>query len=114
MTAHNTHSVKSALTLAQIATISRANSERWFPVLHARSWDDLAIHYVLGLVGEAGEVADLQKKAGTGRFDVTNDQFAAELADVFTYLVLLAHHAGVDLIDAWQRKQAVCEERWGS
>lgn len=114
MPADNTHSVKlSSSVLRDIGDLSRTNSERWFPALHAKSWDDIAIHYVLGLVGEAGEVADLQKKAGTGRRDVTHDEMASELADVFTYLVLLAGHCGVDLIAEWNAKQAVCEERWG-
>ncbi|MCP5157730.1 MAG: hypothetical protein H6983_26390 [Ectothiorhodospiraceae bacterium] len=37
----------------------------------------------------------------------------AELADVLTYLLVLAHELGIDMEAAVEAKQAVCVERWG-
>lgn len=105
--------------LTAIARQARTNSERWFPRVHDpdRQAAPLAVHYALGLVGEAGELANLAKKA----LRLGNAEGAAflateagpELADVFTYLVLLADELGVDLLNAFVEKQAVCEARWG-
>lgn len=90
-----------------------ANSRRWFPQLHERSLLEQVVHQTLGLAGEAGEVANLIKKVNrTGGAELGQD-FADELADVFTYLLNLAELTSVDLESAFHRKQAVCEERWG-
>lgn len=101
------------MNLDHLACRSRANSERWFPDLHARSTLELQTHYVMGLVGEAGELANLAKKADRYGHPMTPEDAAPELADVFTYLLLIADELGVNLERAWQEKQAVCEQRWG-
>lgn len=49
------------------------------------------------------------RQGGTGR----TAEVESELADVFTYLVLLADELGVDLIVANVDKAAECERRWG-
>jgi len=58
------------------------------------------------LCGELGEAANLIKKIERG--DMTLDEarvdLADELADVLTYLDLLAHRAGINLADATIRK----------
>jgi NTP pyrophosphatase (non-canonical NTP hydrolase) len=92
----------------------RANSERWFPELHA-SGQDLRVFYALGMSGEVGEVANEVKKSIRGH--VTNGvrriEIGPELADVFTYLLLLADEYGVDLIEEYERKVKVNCDRWG-
>lgn len=98
--------------LARLAAEMRANSERWFPQLHDGSIA-LVDFYALGLVGEAGEVANDVKKRMRAHGDFDRQHLAAEMADVFTYLLLLADELGVDLIDVYRMKVAVNEERWG-
>lgn len=103
------------MDLSLMAKQARHNSERWFVDLHARSAETVRLHYVLGLAGEAGEVANLFKKIHTGKrsLEQSQDDIAGELADVFTYLLLLADECRVDLLDAFEAKQAICEQRWG-
>ena len=99
--------------LAMITVTSRRNSERWFPALHTNN-PELSVFYTLGMVGEAGEVANKVKKSLRGIGDVTHAEMVSELADVFTYLLLLAGELEIDLVQAWWLKQKVCEDRWGS
>src|SRR5690606_19258820 len=65
--------------------------------------------------GELGEAANLLKKVDRG--DLTLDEarpaLARELADVQTYLDLLAHRLGVDLGDATVQKWNEVSERIG-
>lgn len=101
------------MDLGLIAAQARKNSERWFPDLHAE--EDMKVFYGLALAGEVGELCNLTKKyvrhyKGT---TVSEDDVRGELADVFTYLILLADEWKIDLLDAFEAKQAVCEERWG-
>src|ERR1700757_2841826 len=98
-----------AIDLDQIAKRARRNSERWFPQLHADQ--DMTTFYSLALAGEMGEVANLAKKrmrraSGVVEFE---SQIADELADIFTYLLLLADECNVNLVDAFEKKQAICE-----
>lgn len=100
--------------LRALAQEMRANSERWFPRLHDGSVD-LVTFYTMGLMGEAGEVANEVKKMlrphdGTGERRV---DLPVELADVFTYLLLLADECDVDLVAEYKAKVAVNEQRWG-
>jgi len=101
--------------LQLLAGEMRANSERWFPQLHDGT-KDLSVFYALGLAGEVGEVANVVKKMqrDTG-FDVAlYAGLAAELADVFVYLLLLADECGVDLLLEYRHKVTVNEQRWGN
>jgi NTP pyrophosphatase (non-canonical NTP hydrolase) len=92
----------------------RENSERWFPELHAGDLD-LKIFYALGLAGEVGEVANEIKKGCRGHVvnGVRHADIGAELADVFTYLLLLAGELGVDLYAEYVAKRDFNERRWG-
>lgn len=100
--------------LTQLTATMRANSERWFPGLHHDGLLPLAVFYALGLGGEAGEVLDEIKKAFRTNGDLTErDNLAAELADVLTYLLLLADEVGIDLVAAYEIKAAYNEARWG-
>lgn len=102
-----------AMDLNLMARQFRWNSERWFPTLHDGSVN-MGPHYALCLAGEVGEVCNLIKK--TLRYQGVrphNHEIAAEIADIFTYLFLLAEEYKVDILKAVQDKQAVCEARWG-
>lgn len=112
-------------SVAAIAAQSLANSERWFPMVHGRGHLATTLHLGLGIGGEAGEVVDVVKKIDVcaGLLDEcemhkpgkhSRRALEDEMADLFTYLLALAAHEGVDLVAAWQRKQAECEERWGA
>lgn len=102
-------------TLRAITAEARANSERWFPFVHdpSQAVVPLAVHYALGMCGEAGEVANVVKKA-LRKGETTSDALAPELADVLIYLLLLADETGVDLFAAYEAKRGVCEARWGA
>lgn len=60
--------------------------------------DRLAGH-ALGLTGEAGEVADLVKKAVYHGVGHTPDEMAKELGDVLWYLTAVAEEYGLSLAD---------------
>lgn len=100
--------------LKVLAAEMRENSERWFPELHDGT-HDMTVFYTLGLAGEAGEVANVVKKMNRGvSFDIAlHAGLAAELADVFTYLLLLAGEVGIDLIEEYDRKRVYNDGRWG-
>ena len=72
--------------------------------------------WLQAVVGELGEYANVRKKFERG--DLTLDEFRVqggkELADVLTYLLVLAHELGIDMEAAVEAKQAVCVERWGN
>ena len=106
--------------LAPLAEQMRANSERWFPQWHDGEMP-LKVGYALGLAGEVGEVANVVKKIQRDACSLDADGMAAlyanlgaELADVFTYLLLLADEVGTDLVAEYHRKVEVNEARWGA
>lgn len=68
------------------------------------------------VLGELGEAANLIKKIERGDFslDAGRDKLAAELADVQTYLDLLAHRAGINLGAATVDKFNVVSMRVGA
>ena len=111
-----------ASDLAALAARAFANSERWFPGVHDRGDEAITTHLALGLGGECGEVLDVLKKADvcglTDLCDMHADgkhsraALGAEMADLFTYLLNLAHHHGIDLESEFEKKQAICAERW--
>ena len=55
------------------------------------------VNYALGITGEAGEVADLVKKARFHGHSVHKETVTKELGDVLWYLSNLARLAGVSL-----------------
>jgi len=68
---------------------------------------DEFMHLVLGLVGEAGEIAEKVKKLVRDKnSDLTQldrDDMAAELGDVLWYTAVLANFLGLSLDDVAQR-----------
>jgi NTP pyrophosphatase (non-canonical NTP hydrolase) len=96
---------------------ARKNSERWFPDIHNPMLQiiPIKIYYALALMGEAGEICDAIKKhhLRTGELDAEPEALKSEIADVFIYLLLLADEWGIDILDAFEKKEKICEERWG-
>lgn len=88
------------------------DSRRWFP----KTSESVAFT-VLALCGEAGEVANLIKKIERGSLQWTDAKVRydlnMEVADVFTYLILLAGQLGVDLIKLYELKRIENERRFG-
>lgn len=80
-------------TLNTLADRGLADSARWFPELHERGQLGLAVHYALGLGGEAGELLD-------------DPDSSHELADVVIYALDLGRILGADLDAAYDRLPA--------
>ena len=101
------------MDLTLVARQARRNSERWFPKLHDGTIK-LGPFYCLALAGEVGEACNIMKKAVRHVLvKPSKDDFASELADIFTYLMLLADEYQIDLMAEFEKKQSVCEMRWG-
>lgn len=98
--------------LAVLSGVMRGNSERWFPELHNGSVP-LTQFYALGLAGEAGEVANEAKKLWRN-IDGDREKLALEIADTFTYLILLAYEEDIDIIATLAQKIRINEARWGN
>lgn len=79
----------------------------------ALQWE--AAHWLQALVGEVGELANMLKKIDRGDTDPpTIGDLAEEIADIQTYLDLLADHIGVDLGEATIGKFNLVSKRWRS
>jgi NTP pyrophosphatase (non-canonical NTP hydrolase) len=65
------------------------------------------LHWVLGINGEAGEIAEKVKKIIRDKNAVVSEEDKAELAkevgDVLWYLAVFAHHLGVPLDEIAQQ-----------
>ena len=106
-----------SLTLSEfrIANVTRCN--KWHPD-GLTSWS--ASDWLTAVTGELGELASLIKMRNRERdglpgnkFSPTDKQMADELADVFTYLDLLAATLGVDLGMAAAQKFNEISDRVG-
>ncbi len=88
------------------------DSRRWFP----ESAESVAFT-TLALAGEVGEVANIVKKIERGSLRWTDAKvrydLAMEIADVYTYLVVLAGQCGVDLEKAYAAKRIENAQRFG-
>lgn len=75
-----------------------------------------AAHWMQALLGELGELANISKKIDRGDFLLTDVQqdVADELADIQTYLDLLAAYFGIDLGKATVSKFNEVSKRIGS
>jgi len=73
-------------------------------------------HWVQAMLGEFGELANLLKKVDRGDFSMkkVHKDIAYELADIQTYLDILAHKLHVDLGQATINKFNIVSERIGS
>jgi NTP pyrophosphatase (non-canonical NTP hydrolase) len=89
------------------------DSRRWFP----QTAESVAFT-VLALAGEVGEVANIVKKIERGTFKWGDAKVRfdldMEVADVFTYLVLLAGQLNIDLLRIYDLKRTENERRFGA
>ena len=87
------------------------DSERYFGDVNGPRGDVArdVLHHILALCGEAGEVANLAKKADRGDYDPHSAVFihdlAMELADVFIYMLNICGLIRVDLEAAFYAKR---------
>lgn len=76
--------------------------------IHGNTW----LYYALGMVGEAGEIAEKIKKAyrdNGGEFD--KELMKKELGDVLWYIAMLSEKFGFTLEDVAQTNIAKLEDR---
>ena len=99
--------------LYSLAKQALEDSRRWFP-----SSAESIPFTVLALCGEVGEVANVVKKIERGSLDFKDAKVRfdldMEVADVFTYLVLLAGQLNVDLVKLYEVKRVENERRFGN
>jgi len=108
--------IEEPLPLKYLPTVCLSDSGRWFP----RTGNNLTVH-TLGLVGEAGEFADVVKKAMRGsappiKIEPDNPTRAVlieELVDTLIYVGNIAALLQVDLEAAFNTKREINEERFG-
>lgn len=105
------------LTFAQFRAANLNRCQKWHPG-GINSWS--SSDWLVALTGELGELASLVKMRNRERdglpgnkFSPTDRQIADELADVQTYLDLLAASFGIDLGLATARKFNEISERVG-
>jgi NTP pyrophosphatase (non-canonical NTP hydrolase) len=99
--------------LKNLASMMRANSERWFPGIHREDAQlPLIAFYSMGLTGEAGEAQDAIKKFYRDGGVKHLEQARTELSDVFTYLLLLADELNIDLMVEYEKKVVLNEQRF--
>ena len=61
--------------------------------------EELQMNAVLGLNGEAGEIADIYKKGNFQGHEISEDDVKKELGDILWYIALMATALEVDLED---------------
>ena len=105
------------LTFAAFREANVARCLKWHPD-GIESWSPS--DWLTAVAGELGELASLLKMRNRERdglvgnkFSPTDQQIADEIADVFTYLDLLAHVLGVDMAKAITEKFNRVSERNG-
>jgi NTP pyrophosphatase (non-canonical NTP hydrolase) len=105
------------LTFEELRSANVARAIKWHPA-GIDSWS--ASDWLMAVTGELGELASLLKmrlrerdELPGNKFSPTDQQIADELADVATYLDLLAASLGVDLGGAIIEKFNAVSERVG-
>jgi NTP pyrophosphatase (non-canonical NTP hydrolase) len=109
------------LTFAQLRAANRARlpvfkNRRGEPAHSKPDGSDWCLaQWCNAVTGELGEAANIIKKIERGdmTLEAARDDLAAELADVATYLDILAFRAGIDLGAATARKFNVVSLRVG-
>lgn len=89
------------------------DSDRWFG---DQGTHQSIPHQVLAMCGEVGEVANLIKKIERGSLDIrdakTRNELAMELADVYTYLLMIGGMLHLDIERAYEVKRIYNQERF--
>lgn len=88
------------MDIKEFSRQNRARSNEAFPT--SNDWD--TSDWLVALMGEVGEAANIHKKTIRGDYDKGDsvkalNAFGKELADVFAYLDLVAESVGLDLED---------------
>lgn len=97
------------VSLAEMTRLNVSRNESWDG---HKNWTPA--HWGLALAGETGELCNIIKKRfRDGETAENHRALADEIADVFTYLLLLAHYTGVDLEQAYVRKFNEVSEKRG-
>ena len=103
------------LRSANVARIPRFRNKKGQICHNADGSDWTAADWLMAVTGELGELANLLKKIRRGDFTENDpgvvDEVAKELADVQTYLDILAFRCGIDLGDATTRKFNAVSDR---
>ncbi len=89
--------------LAELQREFERYQTRAFPVRGAN-------FFALELNGEAGELANLEKKAWKGK-EIPSEEFADEAADVLIALLNYANARGIDLAVAVRMKMGIIDQK---
>lgn len=90
-------------------------SAEWFPQIYKREDYEQIIHATLGVIGEAGELANVVKKANrSGWTDELNQWAITEAADILIYVLLLFELLEADPFAAIEEKHAMNALRFSS
>jgi NTP pyrophosphatase (non-canonical NTP hydrolase) len=87
-----------------------ADSKRWFPATSKN-----VFFIAAAMMAEAGEAVNIAKKIERGDvswLDDVRENFAEEVADVFTYMLTLCDLIGVNLIEEYYKKRMRNERRF--
>lgn len=109
---------RKAMDINEAAQQCLVDGREWFGMV-PRTTESL-IYHVLGLVGEAGEVADEVKKAmrnDTSRVAfglLTSDKFKEELIDVLVHWLNLVGQLEIDVDEEYNKKRTSNIARFGS
>lgn len=97
------------MNLTDLAHQAYNDSRVWFP----DTADDLN-HHILGLCGEAGEVANIAKKIDRGTHDLetARKDLAEEVIDVVIYAMNICAILGIDPNKVWDLKRAKNKQRF--
>lgn len=105
------HQVSQALEALREASQSMAELQRAFQSYQSAAFPERSPQFfALELAGEAGEVANNEKKIWKGS-EVPPELRADEAADVLISVMNYANSAGIDLAEAVRKKLLVIEER---
>lgn len=105
------------MNIQELARRCANNSANWFPSNHVDTRSAVT-HCTLGLVGEAGEVANKVKKL-YGYVDQAippdlRDDIVGELIDTLIYNLVLLDEFGADIPYEVEKVIAKCVARWGA
>ncbi|MGW6151040.1 nucleoside triphosphate pyrophosphohydrolase family protein [Bacillus mycoides] len=127
--ARNGDQVLKAATVLQVASILSIGELNDYQEATLRTWNDKTdfggrvSNATLGLTGEAGEVADIVKKAiyhghgfqpshCPGEEDANTYKLALELGDIMYYVSIMAHELGYTLQDIAEMNIAKLAKRY--
>jgi NTP pyrophosphatase (non-canonical NTP hydrolase) len=100
---------KQSLTFKKFHEINVARSKS--DIKHSNSW--IPLSWAGALAGECGELANYCKKMARGD-KIEKKDLAYEIADILTYLSLIADQLDIDMEEAVIEKFNIVSKRWGS